>query len=113
VRRLRYWTAVVLMALACPAQAQTFTGFPTVVDGDTLAIGAQRIRLQGIDAPEIDQTCLDGTGTLWRCGAAREELTFTSFRYGPGRLERRTDAGAGGTSRPRCCRATPSAPCGN
>ncbi|WP_296816558.1 thermonuclease family protein [Brevundimonas sp.] len=28
-----------------------------VIDGDTLRIGAERIRLHGIDAPEIDQRC--------------------------------------------------------
>jgi endonuclease YncB( thermonuclease family) len=58
-----------------PVFAQTLTGFARVVDGDTVAIGPERIRLSGIDAPEIDQTCLDGTGAVWRCGrAAREEL---------------------------------------
>ena len=62
--------AVVLMALVCPAQAQTITGLPTVIDGDTLAIGVERVRLQGIDAPELDQTC-----GVWLCGrAARDEL---------------------------------------
>jgi endonuclease YncB( thermonuclease family) len=50
------------------AHAQTFTGPARVVDGDTLAIGGERIRLQGIGAPEIDQVCLDDKGLLWRCG---------------------------------------------
>ena len=58
------------MARACPAQAQTITGLPTVVDGDTLVVNHEHIRLQGIDAPEIDQICGG-----WLCGrAAREEL---------------------------------------
>ncbi len=29
-----------------------------VIDADTIAIGEDRIRLKGIDAPEISQTCL-------------------------------------------------------
>ena len=32
----------------------------SVVDGDTLRIAGQRIRLYGIDAPELDQTCANG-----------------------------------------------------
>jgi hypothetical protein len=32
----------------------------SVFDGDTLRIAGQRIRLYGIDAPELDQTCADG-----------------------------------------------------
>lgn len=32
----------------------------SVLDGDTLRINGQRIRLYGIDAPELGQTCADG-----------------------------------------------------
>lgn len=32
-------------------------GVARVVDGDTLRLGGERIRLKGIDAPELDQTC--------------------------------------------------------
>lgn len=35
-------------------------GGHSVVDGDTLRIDGHRIRLYGIDAPELDQTCADG-----------------------------------------------------
>lgn len=31
--------------------------FPRVLDGDTLVIGSEHIRLYGIDAPELHQTC--------------------------------------------------------
>ncbi len=40
-----------------------------VVDGDTLAIGAVKIRLHGIDAPEMSQSCSDMRGDIWACGA--------------------------------------------
>ncbi|MEB2843859.1 thermonuclease family protein [Rhizobiales bacterium RZME27] len=38
-----------------------------VVDGDTLAAGAERLRLADIDAPELDQTC-EHDGQEWACG---------------------------------------------
>jgi endonuclease YncB( thermonuclease family) len=46
-----------------------------VIDGDTIDIAGSRIRLQGIDAPETDQTCTDAGKKTWRCGrAATREL---------------------------------------
>ena len=41
-----------------------------IVDGDSLRMGGRSIRLDGIDAPEWDQTCLDANGRTWRCGRA-------------------------------------------
>lgn len=48
----------VLAALvATPAYADPTVGQPRVVDGDSLVIGNDRIRLHGIDAPELGQRC--------------------------------------------------------
>jgi endonuclease YncB( thermonuclease family) len=66
---------IVLALFVLLAHAQTLTGAARVVDGDTIAIGGERIRLSGIDAPEINQTCLDDKGLPWRCGTvARDRL---------------------------------------
>ena len=47
--------------------AETIIGIATVIDGDTIHIDNNKIRLHGIDAPERKQTCLDGDKN-WECG---------------------------------------------
>jgi endonuclease YncB( thermonuclease family) len=49
------------------AHAETVTGAARVVDGDTIEIEDQKIRLWGIDAPEAAQRCTEG-GALYPCG---------------------------------------------
>ena len=57
-------------ALAPPAAAPTLTGRVEVVDGDTLRIAGETIRLHAIDAPEAGQRCTGADGRPWRCGRA-------------------------------------------
>ena len=38
-------------------QASEIEGFPKIVDGDTIHIESYKIRLEGIDAPEMKQKC--------------------------------------------------------
>lgn len=57
------------LALAPPAWGERFSGIVAVVDGDTLRVGNVTVRLHGIDAPEIDQTCRNAAGVAWECGA--------------------------------------------
>lgn len=49
--------------------AAQILGTATVIDGNTLEIYGQPIRLFGIDAPELNQTCISH-GEIWRCGDA-------------------------------------------
>ncbi len=57
---------IALCLLATPALADV-TGVASVIDGDTIEVHGQRIRLHGIDAPESRQLCrLDGKP--WQCG---------------------------------------------
>ena len=55
-----------LCLLATPALAD-MTGVASVINGDTIEVHGQRVRLHGIDAPESSQPCrLDSKA--WQCG---------------------------------------------
>ena len=60
--------AVFLLLLTFPGHAVELTGKPQIIDGDTIEIAGERIRLHGIDAPETKQNCADENGKEWRCG---------------------------------------------
>jgi endonuclease YncB( thermonuclease family) len=55
-------------ASAAAAPYPPLTGQASVIDADTIEIRGKRIRLQGVDAPESRQICLDAAGGKYRCG---------------------------------------------
>lgn len=59
--------AALFFILASPAMAQTVEGRASVIDGDTIEISGERIRFNGIDAPESWQRCT-ADGKEYRCG---------------------------------------------
>jgi endonuclease YncB( thermonuclease family) len=60
--------AILFIALAGPALAETLSGQASIVDVDTIEIHGQRIRLLGIDAPESRQLCKSASGEPYNCG---------------------------------------------
>jgi endonuclease YncB( thermonuclease family) len=61
-----------IVLLVSPGWAAT----AIVKDGNTIQLGEVAYRLDGIDAPELDQICIDDQADPWTCGIeAREQLT--------------------------------------
>ena len=64
--RVLVFSAVAVLLFVSPALAD-INGPARVIDGDTIDIAGESIRLHGIDAPENAQTCI-ADGVTWPCG---------------------------------------------
>lgn len=58
---------ILIVTFTCMSQSIAQTSEINIIDGDTLRIGDERIRIWGIDAPELKQTCLQKEHQ-WFCG---------------------------------------------
>ena len=74
---MRTIVTAVLLTLTAPASySDVIIGNARVLDGDTIKIGSQVVRLHGIDAPENDQYC-ERDGKNYNCGAVAENALRT------------------------------------
>jgi len=64
-----------IFTVALLLASQSWAAGPIVRDGRTLQLADVTYRLDGIDAPEVDQICIDEHADTWACGvAARDQL---------------------------------------
>lgn len=61
---------------------ETVAGTARAADGDTLTLEGHRIRLLGMDTPEMTQLC-KRDGADWRCGVAARSRLAELLRAGP------------------------------
>ena len=57
----------ILISLSTVSSGKTIFGKAKVIDGDTIHINKNKIRLHAIDAPETNQTC-NKNSKVWNCG---------------------------------------------
>lgn len=73
----RSLAAALTLALCCAAARADVIGEARVIDGDTLQIAGERVRLNGIDAPESKQSCsIAGVG--WACGESAKRMLMNA-----------------------------------
>lgn len=69
--KINYWLWLIVICVGynfC-ADAKVY-----IVDGDSLELGSERIRLYGIDAPELFQDCYDVNEQKYRCGKKAKDF---------------------------------------
>ncbi len=70
LKTLRKILFFIFFFLSCPIRADV-----KIIDGDTIRIHSEKIRLYGIDAPEKKQICKDKKGKDYKCGEkAKDQL---------------------------------------
>ena len=71
------------------SNSKQFEGRAFVIDGDTIVLAGEKLRLMGIDAPELAQSCTMNGGN-WPCGQASKRALNGAYRR-----SRRELSGAG------------------
>lgn len=84
VLALLFLILFVIAELRAPPERLTADGVRIqVIDGDSLRIGERTVRLQGVDAVELNQPCRAPDGKEWRCGIeARKALAALAGKGG-------------------------------
>ena len=75
---------LILISLSTVSSSKTILGKAKVIDGDTIHINNDKIRLHAIDAPETNQTC-NKKSKVWNCGL--ESTKFLKELIGNNKIE--------------------------
>ena len=75
---------LILITLSTVLSSKTIFGNANVIDGDTIHINKNKIRLHAIDAPETNQTC-NKNSKAWNCGV--ESTKFLKELIGNNKIE--------------------------
>ena len=75
---------LILIFFSAVLSGKTIFGKAKVIDGDTIHIYKNKIRLHAIDAPEINQTC-NKNNKVWNCGI--ESTKFLKKLIGKNKIE--------------------------
>ncbi len=63
--------------------APEITGFGEAIDGDSIRLSGEEIRLKGLDAPEYQQTCRHPDGRELQCGRNARRHLAALLKAGP------------------------------
>ena len=74
----------ILICFSTFSSSKTILGKAKVIDGDTIHIKKNKIRLHAIDAPETNQTC-NKNNKVWNCGV--ESTKFLMELIGKNKIE--------------------------
>ena len=72
-----------LVAAALDRPPPPVSGLARASDGDSFRLGNDRIRLLGLDAPELAQDCTAESGQTWPCGRAARARMAELLAAGP------------------------------
>ena len=75
---------LILICFSAVSSGKTIFGKAKVIDGDTIHIHKNKIRLHAIDAPETNQTC-NKNNKVWNCGI--ESTKFLKKLIGKNNIE--------------------------
>lgn len=74
---------IAVVAAALDRPPPPVAGQARVSDGDSFRLGDDRIRLLGLDAPELAQSCTAADGQTWPCGRAARDRMAQLLAAGP------------------------------
>jgi endonuclease YncB( thermonuclease family) len=72
-----------LVAAALDRPPSPVSGRGRASDGDSFRLGDDRIRLLGLDAPELAQACTNADGRNWPCGRVARDRMADLLAAGP------------------------------